>query len=147
MCAATLSAKPSFKASAPSSMKKYWLPSATGIFIPPRGMERLFHPSRTRSSTSAPAANYCKAIDRFSLFEPLCPLCPLWLSLRFCQSLQTRLPGPNRYNELVSQASAQNSARQIASADFPTRWGKFRIHGFRAETANDGKPAEEAVAL
>jgi len=35
---------------------------------------------------------------------------------------------------------------QIASADFPTRWGKFRIYGFRAD-AVDGKPAEEAVAL
>ena len=35
----------------------------------------------------------------------------------------------------------------MASADFPTRWGKFRIYGFRAETANGGKPAEEAVAL
>lgn len=37
---------------------------------------------------------------------------------------------------------------QIASAEFPTRWGKFRIHGFRAEAGNDGKRrVEEAVAL
>ena len=36
--------------------------------------------------------------------------------------------------------------QQVASADFPTRWGKFRIYGFRAGAA-DGKPAEEAVAL
>jgi GTP cyclohydrolase II len=36
----------------------------------------------------------------------------------------------------------------MASADFPTRWGKFRIHGFRA-TFGEGKNArvEEAVAL
>lgn len=33
----------------------------------------------------------------------------------------------------------------MASADFPTRWGHFRIYGFRLDTA-DGKP-EEAVAL
>ena len=38
-----------------------------------------------------------------------------------------------------------SSAKQIASADFPTRWGHFRIHGFQLEPQN-GKP-EEAVAL
>ena len=38
------------------------------------------------------------------------------------------------------------AVQQVASADFPTRWGKFRIYGFRAEAGN-GKPAEEAVAL
>ncbi|HZR66684.1 MAG TPA: GTP cyclohydrolase II [Terriglobales bacterium] len=36
-------------------------------------------------------------------------------------------------------------AKQLASADFPTRWGHFRIYGFRRNTP-DGKP-EEAVAL
>ena len=36
----------------------------------------------------------------------------------------------------------------VASADFPTRWGKFRIHGFRSESASQGNPRmEEAVAL
>jgi GTP cyclohydrolase II len=36
----------------------------------------------------------------------------------------------------------------MASADFPTRWGKFRIHGFRAESGSDGnRRVEEAVAL
>jgi GTP cyclohydrolase II len=49
---------------------------------------------------------------------------------------------PPRYNEIVSQSIAQ----QVASADFPTRWGRFRIYGFRANGA-DNKPAEEAVAL
>ncbi|MFZ0299307.1 MAG: GTP cyclohydrolase II [Candidatus Sulfotelmatobacter sp.] len=34
----------------------------------------------------------------------------------------------------------------VASADFPTRWGAFRIYGFRGES-NGGRPAEEAVAL
>ena len=37
-------------------------------------------------------------------------------------------------------------AKQIASADFPTRWGQFRIYGFRLEPVENGKP-EEAVAL
>jgi GTP cyclohydrolase II len=38
--------------------------------------------------------------------------------------------------------------RPIASADFPTRWGKFRIYGFRAESGADGGgEVEEAVAL
>jgi len=39
-----------------------------------------------------------------------------------------------------------SSANQIASAEFPTRWGHFRIHGFRLEPLTNGKP-EEAVAL
>jgi GTP cyclohydrolase II len=39
-----------------------------------------------------------------------------------------------------------SSAKQVASADFPTRWGHFRIYGFSLNSANNGKP-EEAVAL
>jgi GTP cyclohydrolase II len=40
------------------------------------------------------------------------------------------------------------TVRQIASADFPTRWGKFRIYGFRGESGSDGnRRVEEAVAL
>jgi len=36
----------------------------------------------------------------------------------------------------------------IASADFPTRWGKFRIYGFRSEAGSEGNArVEEAVAL
>lgn len=45
------------------------------------------------------------------------------------------------YNEIVS-----SFAKQIASAEFPTRWGHFRIYGFRLEPVQNGKP-EEAVAL
>lgn len=40
-----------------------------------------------------------------------------------------------------------SNVKQIASADFPTRWGQFRIYGFRADAVEEGKPAEEAVAL
>ena len=39
-----------------------------------------------------------------------------------------------------------SSAKQLASADFPTRWGHFRIFGFRLEATTDSNP-EEAVAL
>jgi GTP cyclohydrolase II len=50
----------------------------------------------------------------------------------------------NRYNRRVTA----NDVQQLASADFPTRWGKFRIHGFRAESGSDGnRRVEEAVAL
>jgi GTP cyclohydrolase II len=36
----------------------------------------------------------------------------------------------------------------LAVADFPTRWGKFRIYGFRTELGSDGnRRVEEAVAL
>jgi GTP cyclohydrolase II len=38
--------------------------------------------------------------------------------------------------------------RPIASADFPTRWGKFRIYGFRGEFGTGQQPRDEdAVAL
>ena len=37
---------------------------------------------------------------------------------------------------------------QVASANFPTRWGDFRIYGFRGQTARDeDRRVEEAVAL
>jgi GTP cyclohydrolase II len=43
---------------------------------------------------------------------------------------------------------SSSSVRQRASADFPTRWGKFRIYGFQGEFGPDEPPrAEEAVAL
>jgi len=36
----------------------------------------------------------------------------------------------------------------MASADFPTRWGKFRIFGFQGKFGGDERPrVEEAVAL
>jgi GTP cyclohydrolase II len=42
----------------------------------------------------------------------------------------------------------ENAVQQLASADFPTRWGKFRIYGFRAESGSDGnRRREDAVAL
>src|SRR6516164_3355774 len=49
------------------------------------------------------------------------------------------------YNDGVTTS---NSVRQMASADFPTRWGTFRIYGFEAcpQNGNDGEK-EEAVAL
>jgi GTP cyclohydrolase II len=41
-----------------------------------------------------------------------------------------------------------NEIQQVASADFPTRWGKFRIYGFRGHFGSDGtRRTEEAVAL
>src|SRR5579871_5605483 len=51
-----------------------------------------------------------------------------------------------RYNLVVTTFSV----RQVASADFPTRWGTFRIFGFEGESAASSKDAarkEEAVAL
>jgi GTP cyclohydrolase II len=42
----------------------------------------------------------------------------------------------------------QDIVQQVASADFPTRWGKFRIYGFRREFGSDrDRRVEEAVAL
>ena len=43
---------------------------------------------------------------------------------------------------------SSNQVRQVASADFPTRWGKFRIYGFRGNFGTPGSPRDEdAVAL
>jgi GTP cyclohydrolase II len=43
---------------------------------------------------------------------------------------------------------SENEIHQVASADFPTRWGKFRIYGFRGHAGSDGDHrVEEAVAL
>ena len=42
----------------------------------------------------------------------------------------------------------ENAVEQVAAAEFPTRWGKFRIYGFRGSSNSDGNPrVEEAVAL
>jgi GTP cyclohydrolase II len=50
----------------------------------------------------------------------------------------------SRYNVHVSS----DEVRQVASADFPTRWGKFRIYGFRGTFGSPGSPRDEdAVAL
>ena len=43
---------------------------------------------------------------------------------------------------------SENEIQQVASADFPTRWGNFRIYGFRGHAGSDGdRRTEEAVAL
>ena len=39
---------------------------------------------------------------------------------------------------------SSSRVKQLASADFPTRWGNFRIFGFRGKF---GGKMEEAVAL
>jgi GTP cyclohydrolase II len=55
----------------------------------------------------------------------------------------------SRYNQIVSI----HSVHQVASAKFPTRWGKFRIFGFQSQSEEgtnsekDGSRKEEAVAL
>lgn len=42
----------------------------------------------------------------------------------------------------------KHEVEQVASASFPTRWGDFRIYGFRGHSGNDGdRREEEAVAL
>ena len=62
----------------------------------------------------------------------------------FLQSC-TAIPGVlASYNRSVTI----HSVREVASADFPTRWGQFRIHGFRGEFDENGNNRiEEAVAL
>jgi GTP cyclohydrolase II len=60
----------------------------------------------------------------------------------FCRKTSSRHLA--RYNRVVTT----NSVRQVASADFPTRWGHFRIYGFRGEFGSGkARRVEEAVAL
>ncbi|HUB02851.1 MAG TPA: hypothetical protein VL983_09200, partial [Terriglobales bacterium] len=47
--------------------------------------------------------------------------------------------------DLYNQSVTSPKIKQVASADFPTRWGHFLIHGFTLR-APDSK-TEEAVAL
>jgi GTP cyclohydrolase II len=52
---------------------------------------------------------------------------------------------PPVYNDDVT---VPGSVRQVASADFPTQWGKFRIYGFEATPIDAlDQTKEEAVAL
>lgn len=52
---------------------------------------------------------------------------------------------------IIKTVSTQATVRKLAEADFPTRWGHFRIMGFEGQfTADDGdggRRKEEAVAL
>jgi GTP cyclohydrolase II len=48
----------------------------------------------------------------------------------------------------AKKEASKKAIEQVASADFPTRWGKFRIYGFRGNFGTDGHTrVEEAVAL
>src|SRR5712691_7650116 len=50
-----------------------------------------------------------------------------------------------RYNRIVASST---SVRQLAAADFPTRWGTFRIFGFDGKFGKGSREREEAaVAL
>ena len=45
-------------------------------------------------------------------------------------------------------AGVSSSVRKVAEADFPTRWGQFRLHGFKGDFDNGGEARHEtAVAL
>ena len=46
---------------------------------------------------------------------------------------------------IIKIVSSQSTVRKLAEADFPTRWGHFRIMGFEGQFGNGEK--EEAVAL
>ena len=50
---------------------------------------------------------------------------------------------PSVYNRKVS---SESTVRKLAEADFPTRWGHFRILGFEGHTGDDRR-TESAVAL
>src|SRR5438034_7445926 len=47
---------------------------------------------------------------------------------------------------IIMKVSSQSTVRKLAEADFPTRWGHFRIMGFEGEFGKDRRP-ETAIAL
>ena len=55
---------------------------------------------------------------------------------------------PAAYNRRVERPSVQNM-KKVAEADFPTRWGRFRIYGFEGEFENllDSLSPEDADRL
>ena len=62
---------------------------------------------------------------------------------RLAAGALTRCVPRGIYNFFVDKMKV----REVATADFPTRWGHFRIHGFSAEADNGSGKIEEAVAL
>ena len=71
-----------------------------------------------------------------------------WRAQQFYQrfSRKTNLRPLHRARSPYNVNVSSSSIRQIASADFPTRWGKFRILGFEGEFGPDHR-TETAVAL
>ena len=68
------------------------------------------------------------------------------LARRSNYRIETASTSSEDYNLAVSSSKV----KQVASADFPTRWGRFLIHGFATRAAmasDDGAKTEEAVAL
>src|ERR1700751_1065512 len=60
----------------------------------------------------------------------------------------TCVPASSHPPSIIRDVNSQASVRQVASADFPTRWGKFRIYGFEGIFGNGAERREEdAVAL
>src|SRR5438034_2168898 len=47
---------------------------------------------------------------------------------------------------IIMKVSSQSTVRKLAEADFPTRWGHFRILGFEGKFGDDRR-IESAVAL
>ena len=67
-----------------------------------------------------------------------------WMWLADRRPLQKWRRSHTRYNDRVTNPEIE----QVAAADFPTRWGKFRIYGFRRHSKADGdRRVEEAVVL
>lgn len=50
------------------------------------------------------------------------------------------------HTAIIRIVSSEFQVRKLAEADFPTRWGHFRIMGFEGHF-EDGRPPESAVAL
>ena len=48
---------------------------------------------------------------------------------------------------IIETVSTEPAVHKLAEADFPTRWGHFRIMGFEGQNGDDDSRKEEAVAL
>lgn len=67
-----------------------------------------------------------------------------------CTAFKSKKPqsGMSALHEYNENVNTQDKVRKMAAADFPTRWGKFRILGFEGEFGeNAQRRTETAVAL
>jgi len=81
------------------------------------------------------------------------PRPPLLIPPKLQLSKPCQRTAPPHFPDIIGNVSKKEVAdksrvEQVASAYFPTRWGQFRIYGFRGSIGSDGSHrVEEAVAL
>ena len=128
-----------------------------------RGLEQQIlerHRPRPCTGVGSGTSSFTSSVIRMRLSR----ICPAPAGVTACSILHTLIASPRRPRESNGYGSepynptmAFELVRKLADADFPTRWGRFRILGFEGIVANpepcdDQLPAparriETAIAL